>query len=56
MTVPLWVVALVLATLAPFAAKALAASFERWSRERSRQILMRAQSSEGAIDDTSRSV
>ena len=36
---PLWVVALVLATVAPFAAKTLATAFERRSHERSRRLL-----------------
>jgi hypothetical protein len=39
MPLPLWVVALVLATLAPFAAKMLASTFERRSRQRSQQLL-----------------
>lgn len=39
MPLPLWVVALVLAMLAPFAAKMLAFMFERRSRQRSRQLL-----------------
>jgi hypothetical protein len=37
--VPLWVVALVLAALAPFAAKVLASTLEQRGRERSRRIL-----------------
>jgi hypothetical protein len=39
MSLPLWAVALVFATLAPFAAKLLASMFEQRSRGRSRRIL-----------------
>jgi hypothetical protein len=39
MSLPLWAVALVLATLAPLSAKLLAAWFERRSRMRSRHLL-----------------
>ena len=41
MPLPLWAVALVLAALAPFAAKVLASMFERRSRERTRRLLAR---------------
>jgi hypothetical protein len=51
MTLPIWVVALLFAIVAPFAAKAVASVFERWARERSRQIVFRAATS---IDDTLR--
>ena len=37
--VPLWVVALVLAALAPFAARMLSSTLEQRSRNRSRRIL-----------------
>src|SRR5436309_2971020 len=36
---PLWAIALTLAVIAPFAARALAAHFERRVRERSRRLL-----------------
>lgn len=39
MSLPLWAVALVLATLAPLSAKLLAGWFERRSRMRSRRLL-----------------
>lgn len=39
MSLPLWAVALVLATLAPLSAKLLAGWFERRSRMRSRHLL-----------------
>ncbi len=39
MSLPLWAVALVLATLAPLSAKLLATWFERRSRMRSRHLL-----------------
>jgi len=41
MPLPLWAIALVLAALAPFAAKVLASMFERRSRERTRRLLAR---------------
>lgn len=40
MSLPVWVVALVLAGAAPFGAKALAVLFQRRSRERSRRLLL----------------
>ncbi|HVJ89844.1 MAG TPA: hypothetical protein VM580_08565 [Labilithrix sp.] len=39
MPLPLWAVALVFAALAPFAAKALASTFERRARARSKRLL-----------------
>lgn len=39
---PLWAVALVLAALAPFAARIVANAFERAARMRSRRLLERA--------------
>jgi hypothetical protein len=47
---PPWVFALVLAVIAPFAAKTLAGYFEKRSRERSRQILARHLPSIGRTD------
>jgi len=41
MPLQLWAIALVLAALAPFAARALASMFERRSHERTRRILAR---------------
>jgi hypothetical protein len=52
MTLPIWVVALFLAAIAPFAAKFLAAAFERWARERSRQIVFRGATSPVAVDES----
>jgi hypothetical protein len=41
MPLPLWVVALLFAAVAPSTVKLLATTFERKARERSRQILRR---------------
>ena len=41
MPLPLWVIALVLAAIAPLAARALALAFERRARLRSKQVLER---------------
>ncbi len=41
MPLPLWAIALVLAAIAPFAAKALASTFERRSRARTKRLLAR---------------
>ena len=38
-TVPLWAIALLLAVVAPFAARALALLFERRAREKSTRLL-----------------
>jgi hypothetical protein len=46
MPLPLWVVALVLAAVAPAVAKTMANVFERRARERSRQILLTVTPSE----------
>ena len=40
--VPVWAVALVLAVLAPFAARMLAMALERRAREKSSRLLMKA--------------
>jgi hypothetical protein len=54
MSLPLWAVALVLATLAPLSAKLLAGWFERRSRMRSRHLLgIRAEGSGVASDRSS---
>ena len=47
MSLPLWVVALVFAAIAPLVAKALASMFERHSRERSKRVLARRQEPHG---------
>jgi len=39
MSLPLWVVALVLAAVAPLVARGLASAFERRARDRSKRIL-----------------
>ncbi|MBX3261412.1 MAG: hypothetical protein KIS78_23295 [Labilithrix sp.] len=39
MSLPLWSVALVLAAVAPFVARALASAFERRAHERTKRIL-----------------
>jgi hypothetical protein len=59
MPLPVWAVALMVATAAPFAAKWLAFTFERRGRTRSRHLLLhavkdRAATRASAIDDTSR--
>jgi len=47
MPLPLWVVALVLAAIAPFVAKTLASMFEHRSRERSKRLLARREERQG---------
>jgi hypothetical protein len=47
MPLPLWSVALVLAAIAPLAAKALASLFERLSHDKSRRLLSRRAESNG---------
>jgi hypothetical protein len=46
---PHWVIALAVAVLAPFAARALAAQFERQIRERSRRLFGTARSKEDDV-------
>jgi len=43
MTVPVWAIALGIAAVAPFAARALATTFERHARAKSRRIVEGAQ-------------
>jgi hypothetical protein len=57
MSVPLWVIALVLAAFAPFAARVLASTLEQRARDRSRRILAPLAAAdggrqpEGSVDD-----
>jgi hypothetical protein len=56
MPLPFWAVALVVATVAPAAAKMLAGLFERRARKRSRQILLPVTASTAgrSVGDTQR--